>query len=280
MASLPKPKESDWELELPEEQQEAVGDTELSEEDATERDRRNNAIREVAERAEFKRRTQVMQKSLPRPAIIDIEVLIKEAAAIDDPIEKEIAQEMALLMANDALKYHVLDTKVHGSSQPLEHFDDELLQKARLELPSEVPPSESESFQAEFAAAWEDVHGHSKLPGLAGYEDDEIDEHQLMIEAFDVRFPCCFRTSFYYIRSPLTPLNRDSKKAPSPPQPKVTLLRKSSHCTLAVTKHAPRLYDKISSRQLRRWNRPGSVLILLGRWRYVSRQLLQDDWRD
>ena len=195
LASLPKPKESDWELELPEEQQDAVGDIELSEEDATERDRRNHAIREAAERAEFKRRTQVMQKSLPRPAIIDIEVLIKEAAAIDDPVEKQIAQEMALLMANDALRYPVLDAKVRGSSQPLEHFDDELLQKARLELLSEIPPSESESFQAEFTAAWEDVHGHSKLPGLAGYEDDEIDEHQLMIEAFDVRFPLCFFTS-------------------------------------------------------------------------------------
>ncbi|KAL8746765.1 MAG: hypothetical protein Q9184_007698, partial [Pyrenodesmia sp. 2 TL-2023] len=57
-ASLPRPKETEWDLELPEEQQESNGDIELSEEDAAERDRRNQAIREAAHQAELKRRTQ------------------------------------------------------------------------------------------------------------------------------------------------------------------------------------------------------------------------------
>ncbi|KAK5240671.1 Pre-mRNA-splicing factor cef1, partial [Cryomyces antarcticus] len=66
-ASLPAPKETEWELELPEEQQE-IAPAQLSEEDAAERDRREQAKREAAERVEFERQTQVVQKALPRPS--------------------------------------------------------------------------------------------------------------------------------------------------------------------------------------------------------------------
>jgi pre-mRNA-splicing factor CDC5/CEF1 len=37
-----------------------------------------------------------------------------------------------------------------------------------------------------FGQAWEKAHERGMLPGLAGYAEDEIDEHQLMTEAFDV----------------------------------------------------------------------------------------------
>jgi pre-mRNA-splicing factor CDC5/CEF1 len=185
-AALPKPKETDWELELPEEQQDTPNDVEVSEEDAAERDRRNNTIREAAERLEFKRRTQVMQKALPRPAVLDINSLIKTASTVDDIVEKAIAQEMALLIANDALKYPIPGGTIHGTSRPLETFEDDLLNKARLEIARELPPEDAEKRKEEFEGAWQDVHNHSKVPGSAGYEDDEIDEHQLMVEAFDV----------------------------------------------------------------------------------------------
>ena len=162
------------------------GDIELSEEDAAERDRRNQTIREATERADFKRRTQVLQRSLPRPSILDVNTLIKNASENEDPIESAIAQEMALLIANDALKYPVPGAKVQGTSKPLEMFEDKLLERARLELASELPHDGVENRKEEYDKALDEVYGSTELPGLAGYGDDEIDEYQVMTEAFDV----------------------------------------------------------------------------------------------
>ncbi|MCJ1335415.1 Pre-mRNA-splicing factor cef1 [Bachmanniomyces sp. S44760] len=185
-AALPQPKETDWELEIPEEQQETNGNVEISEEDAEERDRRNQAQREAAERAEFKRRTQVLQKGLPRPAIVDIESLIHAASQISDPIDATIAKEAAMLVANDSLKHPASGMKVHGTSQPLEKFDDELLSEARLAIAIEAPEDGAAERKEAFEAAWEEIHDSNKLPGLESYEDDdEIDQHQLMTEAFE-----------------------------------------------------------------------------------------------
>lgn len=185
-ASLPKPKETDWEFELPDEQQEINGDVELSEEDAAERDRRNREIREAAERADMKRRTQVLQRALPRPSVVDVDSLLQRASNMSDPIDRAIAQEMAQLIANDALKYPAPGSKVNGSSRPLEVFDDDALNTARLEIACEIPPDAAEKGAEGFEAAWLELHGSAKLPGLGGYGEDEIDEHQLMVEAFDV----------------------------------------------------------------------------------------------
>jgi len=182
-AALPKPKEADFELVLPEEQEEVDGDVELSEEDAAERDRRNQALREVAERAEFKRRTQVMQKNLPRPSIVDIDALLKSANN-PDPIQAMIAEESALLIANDALRYSLPGAIVRGSSRPLEVFDDEAMDKARLEIALELPSSNKDKIQQDFEASWEALHSTS-LPGLAAYEEDEIDERDTVAQAFE-----------------------------------------------------------------------------------------------
>ncbi|KAF2656660.1 hypothetical protein K491DRAFT_691867 [Lophiostoma macrostomum CBS 122681] len=185
LASLPKPKETDWEFELPEEREETQA-MEISEEDAAERDRRNRELREAAERAEFARQTQVVQRFLPRPSLVDIDVLLKKALDISDPVEREVEAEMALLIANDVAKFG--GGKVTGSLRPLVKLSDEALNKAKMELGLElsgVSEKEKRAFHAEFGTAWTNVHGSSKLPGLDGYEEDEIDEHQLMVEAFD-----------------------------------------------------------------------------------------------
>lgn len=182
-AALPKPKEADFELVLPEEQEEVDGDVELSEEDAAERDRRNQALREVAERADFKRRTQVMQKNLPRPSIVDIDALLKSANN-PDPIQAMIAEESALLIANDALRYSLPGAIVRGSSRPLELFEDEAMDKARLEIALELPSSDKDKIQQDFEASWEALHSTS-LPGLAAYEEDEIDERDTIAQAFE-----------------------------------------------------------------------------------------------
>ncbi|KAI9836622.1 MAG: Pre-mRNA-splicing factor cef1 [Sarea resinae] len=185
LASLPKPKETEWEFEIPSEEKEGEGAVELSEEDAAERDRRNREIREAAERADFRRRTQVLQRGLPRPSIVDVDALMKNVAGISDPVEREVSAEMALLIANDAFKYPAKGAKVHGSSRPLEVFDEDTLNRARMEIVLECPQDETRKIQEEFDRAWAELHQSAVLPGLAGYGEDEIDEHQLMVEAFD-----------------------------------------------------------------------------------------------
>ena len=171
---------------MPEEQQESGVADELPEEDAAERDRRNNEIRKAAEWAEFKRQTQVIQRSLPRPSVVDIEALVKRAADISNSIERSIAQEMVSLLANDALKYPIGGAKVHGKAQPVEVFEEDALNKARLEIMLEQPSDRTEALGVEIGRAWDYIHDSAQLPRLAGYGEDEIDDHQLMVEAFDV----------------------------------------------------------------------------------------------
>ena len=131
LASLPKPKETEWELELPEEQKGRTGDDEAVEEDASERDRRDAAIRKAKEEAELKRRTQVLQRGLPVPPLKSVGVLQASIASIEDPIKRAITEEMAKLIMND---------NAPGQKSTLEKFDDDLLSKARDEIQRELPP--------------------------------------------------------------------------------------------------------------------------------------------
>lgn len=194
-ASLPKPKETEWDLELPEEQQETNGEAEVSEEDAAERDRRNQAAREAAEQAELKRRTQVLQRNLPRPSNVDIDALLETASCAANPVEQAIAKEMALLMANDARRYPTSGSNVKGSARPLESFDDDSLNRARVEVALEMPSNGTQEREELFEREWVKRHDRtSGLPGLGSYVEDEVDEHPIMTEAFHVR-PCCNRNS-------------------------------------------------------------------------------------
>ena len=186
LAGLPKPKETEWELELPEERDELpiFTNQQMSEEDAAIRDARNAAAAEAAALAEFKRQTQVVQKRLPRPKIVDVDAMLRNARHIEDPTERSIAEEMALLMANDALKFG--GAKVNGHSKPVQIFDEEALQKAQMEVILEMgQDAERASFGAAFEREWEKAHESTLFPGLAGYGEDEIDEEQLLTECFD-----------------------------------------------------------------------------------------------
>lgn len=182
LAALPKPKEMEWELELPGERQE-VSRADMSEEDAAERDRRNEELRKAAERAEFKRQTQVIQKVLPRPSVVDVDAMLKNVSSIPGAIESVVAKEMALLIANDALKFG--GAKVKGAPRPLEVFGDNALDRARMEVALELSVGEASKQADDFDMAWLELHNSSKMPGPDGYYEDEIDEHQLMVEAFD-----------------------------------------------------------------------------------------------
>ena len=181
-AALPRPRELDFELSIPEERAEINGQVHESEEDAEERDRRNKALREAAERAEFRKRTRVMQRNLPRPSSVDADALLKSATQIDDPIEAMIAKEAALLVAHDAFKHPTPQTKFKGSSsRPLEIFDDDALKQASLEILLELPPDLKSQRQQDFDAAWSKLHisdGAETLPGLAAYGEDPNDDEE------------------------------------------------------------------------------------------------------
>lgn len=190
---LPKPKETEWELEeLPSERTEPTAAAEPTEEDSAERDRREREAREKAETAEFKRQSLVYQRSLPRPSVVDIDALMHQASQVSDPIQAEIASEAVRLIANDARRHPVPGAKIEGKVPRLTRLDDSLLEAARAALVTEIASSakEQEVWLQEFDKSWPSIHTTS-LPGLSSYVDDEKDElnvfeqKQRMISAFD-----------------------------------------------------------------------------------------------
>ncbi|KAK8118794.1 pre-mRNA-splicing factor cef-1 [Apiospora kogelbergensis] len=184
LASLPKPKESEWELEAPEDQMEVVV-AEESVEDAAIRDRREREIREAQEALERKRRTQVLQKELPRPDSVDFDSLMKEATAIQDPARALIAREAAALLTNDAAKYPIPGSRAKAShvKVDLAQIDDNDLAEARLQILLEV---KDQLEPGAVASVFEHEHLNSLMLGLGCYEDDEEEvQTQTMKMAFD-----------------------------------------------------------------------------------------------
>ncbi|OAP57383.1 pre-mRNA-splicing factor cef1 [Fonsecaea erecta] len=149
LASLPRPKETEWELEvLPSEQEEASGRVGLEREDQDEIDRRERQAREAAAAAEFRRQTQVYQRALPRPTTINYTALASAATSITDPIRAMIAQEAALLMANDASKFPLPGSKVIGEPPRLRSLPDDLLEQARQELKATFNETDRQAYVA------------------------------------------------------------------------------------------------------------------------------------
>jgi pre-mRNA-splicing factor CDC5/CEF1 len=180
LSTLPKPKETEWELEeLPSETMEPSTLVEQSEEDAAERDRRELQARERVAAADFKRQTQVYQRSLPRPSSLDIGPLMERALQITDPIEALIAKEAAILIANDARKFPLPGTKAVGKAPKVEKLDDQLLEEARAAIMAElVVPELQHQWQTDFSASWLELHEGNSLPGLADYSDDVEDVYR------------------------------------------------------------------------------------------------------
>ncbi|KAL1955293.1 hypothetical protein VTO42DRAFT_8825 [Malbranchea cinnamomea] len=186
LGSLPKPKETEWELEeLPSEAAEPITEGLGVEEDAAERDRRNREMQEKAARAEFKRQSQTYQKGLPRPTVVDLDALMSKASEVTDPIHGLIAREMVILIAHDARKFPLPGAKIEGRAPKLEQLSDDLLAKARAELADAVTLEEQQKWQEKFEASWKSAHQSSTLPGLDVYDDDLEVQEQRMSTAFD-----------------------------------------------------------------------------------------------
>ncbi|KAK4109539.1 hypothetical protein N656DRAFT_715744 [Canariomyces notabilis] len=179
LAALPKPKETEWELELPEDQQEPRT-VEEQEEDAAERDRREREIREARELLERKRRTQVMQRALPRMVAVDYKALLQETAKIQDPAQALVAREAALLMAHDATKYPLLGAPPGAKPVELPRIDDAALAEARLQVLMEMKDKPKPE---EVQAAWDKENTNALLLGLGCYESDEEEDQVATMRA-------------------------------------------------------------------------------------------------
>lgn len=195
LTSLPRPKETEWELEeLPSETTEPIAEVEISEEDAAEWDRREKEAREKAAEAEFRRQSQVFQRGLPRPAVLDLDALMERASHVTDPIGSLISREAAVLIAHDSRKFPVPGAKIEGKAPKLGRLDDGLLEAARAAIAAELASSEAqqqeqEEWQEKFDDTWSSSHSRG-LPGLEneeeeGDEKDLFQEEQRMIGAFD-----------------------------------------------------------------------------------------------
>lgn len=246
LSSLPKPKETEWELELPEEQAEQAPAAELSEEDAAIRDQRARQVQEASARADFLRQSKVVQRGLPRPAVIDIDAMLANAQETTDPIKSSIAVEMAQLIAHDALKFG--GARVKGSAKPSATIPDDAIQRARMEVALEMgkEPQGRALLTSQFAAAWDLAHEQSVIPGLAGYAEDELDEQQLMTEAFDVSFPTSLPL---FHNTDSTSENRISKNASSAPPNAAIPSRRNWRSSRADISRARRLCGRKSVRR-------------------------------
>lgn len=199
LASLPKPKTADWSIDdIPDETAEPTASMELSEEDAAERDRREQKAQEKAAKAEFQRQSQVYQRGLPRPAVLDLNALVQRASQVTGAIEGLIANEAAALIAHDSRKFPIPGSQVEGKAPKLRQLDDRFLDAARASIAAEIASEAQQSeWQDKFDDGWTSARAQS-LPGLENYEDDEQDaseEEQKWIGAFDTVQTALFATA-------------------------------------------------------------------------------------
>jgi pre-mRNA-splicing factor CDC5/CEF1 len=200
LSSLPRPKElsSDFD-EFPDEVAEPDMSMYISEEDAAERDRREREAQQQAAKAEFKRQSQVYQRGLPRPAVLDLTALMQRASHTTDAIEGLISNEAAILIAHDSRKFPVPGAQIEGKAPKLRELSDRYLNAARASIASEIASTQAQQseWQEKFDDGWSSAHANS-LPGLENYEDDEQDvfqEEQKMIGAFDTVQTALFDTA-------------------------------------------------------------------------------------
>lgn len=148
LRGLPAPK-NDFELVLDENEDQENGfqmENVVKEEDAAERDERLGKIEEEKRKKELARRTQVVQRNLPRPANVDVETILEtlsplaESSDIAARARRLIEEEMIHLLKHDSILYPIAGSKQVGGQQQsgLPTIPDEHLDKARKEIHQEM----------------------------------------------------------------------------------------------------------------------------------------------
>ncbi|KAL6299669.1 pre-mRNA splicing factor component-domain-containing protein [Sparassis latifolia] len=119
--SLPKP-ENNFELLVPEDEEVEETEGVMAEEDSGDRDARLKQLREEEERKALARRTQVVQRGLPRPATVDVVRLLEDLSITESegaelaPAEKLVHAELADLLQHDSIAHPIPGTSRPGGT--------------------------------------------------------------------------------------------------------------------------------------------------------------------
>ncbi|WBW74397.1 Prp19 complex subunit Cdc5 [Schizosaccharomyces osmophilus] len=179
LAKLPKPRD-DYELieprfadeteELPEENME---------EDAADRERRIQEHLAHMDRLAQERQSQVIQKGLPRPNIIQPSSW-KRACKSDSSAESLVFQELFALAASDGISHPTSSMKIKEKIKKVEELPNSELNKCKAMVLQEMEFAqdklEKNAFDKDFLEAHDSIHNTSNLlPGLVVYEEDDED---------------------------------------------------------------------------------------------------------
>ncbi|GAB4822419.1 hypothetical protein N2152v2_009465 [Parachlorella kessleri] len=173
LSQLPAPK-NEYQIVVPELPEDEVP-ADFFEEDAADIERRRKAEAEAQRQAELRKRSQVLQRGLPRPATLD---LLPERRPDDqlgrlsarEQAEELLNREMASLLSFEAAKYPLREKKEKkgGKQQkepgvePIEQFEEVEIQAARQLLLQEADfvreaMKHSDVSEQDYMAAWEAV---------------------------------------------------------------------------------------------------------------------------
>jgi pre-mRNA-splicing factor CDC5/CEF1 len=119
--NLPKP-ENNFELMMPEDEEEDAAETPLSQEDAAERDAKVKRKQQEEARKALARRTQPIQLNLPRPPVVNVEQLAGQLNRLDTSDEPQEVQalinaELAELLQHDSIVYPIPGAIHPGSTK-------------------------------------------------------------------------------------------------------------------------------------------------------------------
>lgn len=125
------------------------------------------------ERARLLRRSQAVQRDLPRPtAFLAPNAEMTESGTTESPLaeaDRLVQEELARLISHDAVAYPPAGSKVAGGKQnapALENLSDEYLALARSEVDQELAAPNTkekyEAFAAEFDQVWEQIQEEMK----------------------------------------------------------------------------------------------------------------------
>ncbi|KAF9957898.1 Pre-mRNA-splicing factor cef1 [Modicella reniformis] len=165
LASLPAPTNK-FTLIMPEELETETNDH-VIEEDAAEIAKRRKEAQEAEESARLLRRSQAVQRDLPRPTVFRPSTDAATMIPSDSPLveaDRLIQEEFTRLVTHDTVAYPPIGSKVAGSTLnaiPLEELPDEYLALAKNEIDQELSGPDAkeryEAFAAEFDQVWEEI---------------------------------------------------------------------------------------------------------------------------
>jgi len=205
LASLPKPKETEWEFELPDEQTQTPLTSELTtQEDAAVRDERERQQKHAQALLDLRRQTQVIQRGLPRPVYINDTRLLQSASKINDPVKRQVTEVAISLMLHDAENSNKNNKKRSRAS--IKYLSEEEQYAAKMEITLELAKEKDDVRRAsmeKFGEEWDRLHSTRILPGLADYDDDddEIDEDSLTRIEINVRVRFHINSFLYMLMS-------------------------------------------------------------------------------